>query len=261
MQHPQAVDFGQLTQRIEQGHRKALFRTIVLSFATVAAAAIVLMLTLNAIRDADSKLDTLNRQIAVAETANQKAQADLKSALDRATALQARVTELNSQVAQSQTQIKTLSEQLAASKKALAEALNLEKYVYDLKWGDLKEMYVDYGPASEILGVVENLKNRVHWGMSNTAAGGYNSPGFAKLVLQQLNRIPANGDLGNLPRDTGAPHGGDIVVYSSGYHLFYFRDRAKREFVVGMTPFGVVSLNYDFDTARAGILRTGFPPN
>jgi hypothetical protein len=254
MQRPQPIDFDQLSLRIEQGHRKTLFRTILLGFTTVAVAAAVLVFTLNAIWDADQKLYRVNQAIEAADAAKEKAQADLKLAQDKVVSLQARVTELNTQVTQSQAQIKALSKQLA-------EALNLQKQVYNLNWSDLKMMYVDNGSASEILGVIQNLKDHVHWGMSNTAAGGYNSPGFAKLVLQQLHRIPADGELGSLPRDNEPPRVGDIVVYDSGYHLFYFRDHEKREFVIGMTPFGVVSLNYDFDTGRAGVLRTGFTPN
>lgn len=259
MSRSERADFDALSLRIEQGHRKALVRTIVLCVATVMVAAFVLQFTLREIWDANLKLDTVNTQIAAADVANKKAQDDLKAAQAQVIALQARVTELNSQVTQSQAQIKTLSGQLADSKKALAEALNLEKQVYNLKWDDLKAMFVEYGPASEVLDVIHNVKNNVHWGMSNTAAGGYNSPGFAALVLQQLHRLPASGGLASLPRENGPPNAGDIVVYDSGYYLFYFRDRANKEFVIGMTPFGVVSLNYDFGVVRAGVLRTGFP--
>ncbi len=261
MARSEPADFDVLSQRIEQGHRKALVRTILLSVATVAVAAFVLWFMLREIHDANGKLADLNAQIAVADTANKKAQEDLKAAQARTTDLQTRVNALNSQVAQSQAQIKTLNDRLSETKDALAAALNLEKDVYKLNWGDLKMMAVDNGAASEILEVIERLKDRVYWTRSNKPGGGYSSPGFAALVLQQLHRLPANGDLNSLPHDDGPPNLGDIVLYKSGYALFYFRDHAKKEFVVGLTPFGVVSLNYDFDTARAAVIRTGFQPH
>jgi hypothetical protein len=67
--------------------------------------------------------------------------------------------------------------------------------------------------------------------MSNTPEGGYNSPGFAQLIWQELGRAPAFTDL---PRDAGEPRP-----------------------VVGMTPFGIAALNYDFGVARVAVLRTG----
>jgi hypothetical protein len=151
-----------------------------------------------------------------------------------------------------------LQKALADSKKALAEALDLGKYVYKLNWGETKMMFVEFGSAAPILEVVTNLKGRVHWGMSNTQAGGYNSPGFATLVMQQLHKLPIGGNLDSLPRDNGTPNVGDIVVYDSGYHMFYFRDHDRREFVLGMTPFGVTALNYEFGSKRVGIIHTGF---
>jgi hypothetical protein len=265
MQRLEPLDFDQLSARIEQGHRRALLRTMLLSFAIVAVAAAVLLFTLNAIRKADGQLNTLNQQlnglqqqIAAADDAKEKAQGELKSAREQAATLQAQGATLRAQAATLQAQTATLQAQVNELKSALADALNLKKHVYNLNWAELKLIAVENGPATEVLEVIQNLKDNTRWGLSNTAAGGYNSPGFAELVLQRLHRLPAAGGLGGLPRDDGSPRAGDIVVYDSGYHLFYFRDHEKREFVVGMTPLGVVSLNYDFDTGRAGVLRTGF---
>ena len=40
--------------------------------------------------------------------------------------------------------------------------------------------------------------------------------------------------------------------------MFYFRDRAGTEFVVGMTPIGILALLYEFGPRRLAVLRTGF---
>jgi len=105
-----------------------------------------------------------------------------------------------------------------------------------------------------VLEVIEQRRQDVHWGMANTPEGGYNSPGFARLVWQQLGRQPA---FEQLPRDNADPHPGDIVIYESGYHLYFFRDYQQNPFVVGMTPFGITALNYDFGVKRVAVLHTG----
>jgi hypothetical protein len=164
------------------------------------------------------------------------------------------------QIEAAKAQVGELEAQLAEAKQALANALDLGKHIYTLDWGELKMMYLENGPAVQVLEKVEDLKDHVRWGLANTPEGGYTSPGFAQLILQQLHRLPPEGDLSQLPRDNGPPQPGDVVVYASGYNLFYFRDHERREFVIGMTPFGVASLNYDFGVERVGVLRSGFPP-
>lgn len=279
MAHTASGDLDHLTARIEQGQRKAVVRTAVLSIGTVAAAALVLFFTLREIVDARQQLGAVNSQIATANTAKQSAQTALKTTQDALKAAETRATTRAQQVnalegkltvaqkalgdsqkalGESQKALTESQSALAESKKALAEALNLGKSVYKLNWGELKMMFVEFGSAAPILDVIAGIKDRTHWGMSNSPAGGYNSPGFALLVLHKLNKIPANGTLAGLARDNGAPNIGDVVVYESGYHMFYFRDHERREFVVGMTPFGVTALNYEFGSKRVGVIHTGF---
>ena len=279
MANTASVNLEHLSERIEQGQRKAVIRTIVLSILTVAVAALFLVFTLREIEDARQQLSTVNSQIATANAAKESAQAAFKTAQDalksaqdalksaeaRATtlaqqvsALDAKLNDAQKSLADSQRALADSQKALADSKKALAEALDLGKYVYKLNWGETKMMFVEFGSAAPILEVVTNLKGRVRWGMSNTQAGGYNSPGFATLVMQQLHKLPVNGNLDSLPHDNGTPNVGDIVVYDSGYHMFYFRDHDRREFVLGMTPFGVTALNYEFGSKRVGIIHTGF---
>lgn len=267
-----------LDRRIERAHRTALVRTVVLSIAVVAAAVVFLWFIVQQAERANARLQELNTQIdtakaaaatadarvatanaqaamanaqaaraaerlAAAEAAHAKAEAELKTARDRTAKLQQQITELEGK--------------LAASQKALAAALDLQKHVYKLDWSELKMMSAESSGAARLLEKIFAQKDRVHWGMSNTPAGGYNSPGFATLILQQINRLPAGRSLNELPREDGPPRLGDIVVYESGYSLFFFRDHLKREFVIGMTPLGVLALNYDFGVRRVAVLRTG----
>lgn len=273
-----SANFSSLTARIEQGQRKALIRTIVLSIATIVVAGLVLVFTLEQIESARTRLATVKDEIAAANAGKVKAEAalaatqtTLKSTEDALEAAQSHASELTQQVnelqgkldasrkslADSQNALTASQAALEESKKALAKAFDLNKYVYTLNWGETKMMFVEFGRSAPILEVVTQLKNRVHWGLSNTMDGGFTSPGFAQLVLQQLHKLPANGSLDGLPHDNGAPNVGDIVLYQGGYALFYFRDHTNKEFVVGMTPFGVTALTYDFGTPRTGVIRTG----
>jgi hypothetical protein len=260
-----------LDRRIERAHRTALVRTVVLSVAVVAAAAAFLSFIVQQAERANTRLQELNTQIDTAKTAAAAADARVATANAQAARAAERVASAEAAHAKAEAELKTAQDQtaklqqqitelegkLAASQKALAEALDLQKNVYKLNWDELKMMAAESGAAAQLLEKIFGQKDRVRWGMSNTPAGGYNSPGFATLILQQVNRLPAGRSLNELPRGDGPPRLGDVVVYESGYSLFFFRDHLRREFVIGMTPLGVLALNYDFGSRRVAVLRTG----
>jgi len=275
---PASATVEPLDRRIERVHRTALIRTVVLGVAVVAAAAAFLWFIVRQAEQANAQLHALNAQIETARTAAATANARVAAANEQAARAAERVTAAESartraeaelktaqdalksavdQTTKLQQQITELEGKLAAAQKALAAALDLQKHVYKLNWDELKMMSAESGAAAGLLEKIFQQKDRVHWGMSNTPAGGYNSPGFATLILQQVNRLPPGRSLAELPREDGAPRLGDVVVYESGYSLFFFRDHARREFVIGMTPLGVLALNYDFGSRRVAVLRTG----
>jgi flagellar biosynthesis chaperone FliJ len=258
-----SADFQQLGERIERAHRRSLIRTVALSVATVVIAALFLVFTWRELDRANMRLSETNAKIAEAVAARAKAERDLnsaqaalKSSVEQATKLQQQISSLTSELARSKEELARSKEQLEHTKQQLADALNLDKYKYNLRMGQLKMMAVETPAAQHVLNVIERL-SKVPWGLSNTPSGGYNSPGFAELVLHELGRLPPGANLGSLPHDSGAPRLGDIVVYDAGYHLFYFRDHEKQEFVMGMTPLGVLALKYDFGSRRTEVLRTG----
>ncbi len=221
-----------------------------LSIATLVVAGGLLVFTGFQIREADRQLNEVQSKITQANQANVSAQSDLKNTQDQLHAALAEVQSLQGQVTD-------LQAQLDAAKKQLSDALDLSKHAYTLHWDDLKLLYVQNGNAGEVLVKIEQLRNTVKWGMANTPAGGYNSPGYAELVLKQLGHVPNGTSIASLPHDDGPPRAGDVVVYASGYNLFYFRDQNGQEFVVGMTPLGILSLNYDFGVKREAVLHTG----
>jgi hypothetical protein len=244
-----------LQQRISRGQRAAMLRTAVLSFGIVVVAALFLWFTLRELSKAQTELASVESRIAAAAAA-QKVAEDARVAAEQQRAeaegklkdAQAAVAQLSGQVADLQKQIDGLQDRLKA-------VLDLDRYAYNLDWRDLKMIAAASGDAYQVLEVIDRRRQDVHWDMSNTPERGYNSPGFARLVWEELGRQPP---FDRLPRETGEPHPGDIVVYESGYTMFFFRDHEQKPFVVGMTPFGVTALNYDFGAKPVAVLRTGF---
>jgi len=250
----ETAGLGDLQSRIVSGQRAAMLRTAVLSFGIVAVAAAFLWFTLHKLSQAQAELAGVETRIAAATQAQQTAEAARAAAEQQRADAEGKLQEAQTAVAQLTQQVGDLQKQTADLKTQLTAALDLERHVYNLNWGDLKMIAASSGNAYEVLDVIERRRQDVHWGMANTPEGGYNSPGFARLVWQQLGRPPA---YEQLPRDIGDPHPGDIVIYESGYQLYFFRDYEQKPFVVGMTPFGITALNYDFGVKRVGVLRTG----
>jgi hypothetical protein len=276
-----------LDLRIARANRTALVRTAVLCVAVIVAAAAFLWFIVRQAEEASAQLQGLKTQIetaskaaaaaddrvkeantqaaratervTAAEAARTKTEAELKAAQEALKSAADQAAAAAAQAAKLQQQITDLEAKLAESQKALADAIDLQKHVYKFNWDELKMMSAESSGAAYLLEKLMSQKDRVHWGMSNTQAGGYNSPGFATLILQQLNRLPAGRSVSELPRADGPPHLGDVVMYASGYAMFFFRDhtREKKEFVIGMTPRGVLALNYDFGSRQVAVYRTG----
>lgn len=170
--------------------------------------------------------------VAVSE-AKEKMSADLES-------YRKQIVSLQGELAESQSHYKELQTQLR-------EAAKFDDHRYELNWAEVKSIAVRLRGAEEIFVRISELQQRgTGWDMSNMLQKGFNSPGFAEHVLRR--------PLSELER-TRAPKPGDIVIYDSGYAMFYFEDRDRTRFVVGMTPIGIVALQYDFGAKQLYALR------
>lgn len=80
---------------------------------------------------------------------------------------------------------------------------------------------------------------------------GVNSPTYVAMLLKLIPQ-PVSLSIDQetlkqlLPLQNKQPQIGDVVYYEAGMTLFYFKDYSGRPLVIGMTPVGVVALNYDF---------------
>jgi hypothetical protein len=139
----------------------------------------------------------------------------------------------------------------------LREASNMRRHLRDQRpILYAKALSMRYHRAGQLYTALHALvTDDAHWGYDNTMAGGFTSPGYATFILQNITHGPVAID--KFPIRSGLPHPGDLVRYPTGYAMFYFpAAEGDREFVRGMTPFGVASLDPNF----ARILKVQITP-
>lgn len=152
-----------------------------------------------------------------------------------------------------------LRRELDETQALLARTLELSQYRFDVTPVTVKMISSRHPREAEILRFIIELREQgVGWHLGGQAPeDGFDSPSFAEFVLRQFRLAPGGATAGltlleasrrlydTLPR-ARSPQVGDLVFYPSGYVMFYFVDRQDRPFVIGMTPFGIVALKWDF---------------
>jgi len=108
--------------------------------------------------------------------------------------------------------------------------------------------------------VLELRRQRVPYSVAGQSLNeGFDSANFAAFVLRDQNLL---GDeqkteslLANISRiwkespAVRQPYPGDLVFYADGYVFFYFEDRFRGPFIIGMTSFGILALDFKFAKA------------
>lgn len=173
-------------------------------------------------------------------------QRELDGATQRLTELQAKLT--------------AVEKQLEADEKALQATTNLKQYEHPVGMMTVKEMFgrSQLQRQAQLLLSILELKDRTGWRVGGrTPTEGFDSPRFAAYLLQNRHLRDVSEALGNsvnsaqdairqaLPSEP-EPAIGDVVFYSTGYTMFFFKDERGKAFVIGMTPFGVLALDPSF---------------
>jgi hypothetical protein len=96
---------------------------------------------------------------------------------------------------------------------------------------------------------MQDASRGIKFGAGETDAAGYTSPGYAAHLLASAG---VTGPINSLPARQGTPRNGDIFIYAGNYTMFYYRIQNK-EFVIGMTPLGVLALDPAFGTRTSVI--------
>ena len=195
-------------------------------------------------QDLTVKMNGLQGQLKDAQTQLDAKLGELKIAQEKVDALQSQVTDLE---------------------KLLRESVNLQKYTYTGElFTAMKQIYnraLDLGrePVGNIFEQAMRLRDVPFKIDGNSPNEGFNSPAFAAYILQQVDLLPVRAEtisnaqqlLDLFPKRGGDIRDGDLLIYPSGYCMFYYYDYAGRPFVIGMTPLGVLALNPDFATPLA----------
>jgi len=137
------------------------------------------------------------------------------------------------------------------------QAQGLKRFIYN---GDLNlvlksmldeqafDLLLDIGTTQE--------GGKTEWHPGGVGPSQFDSPGFAVYMLEKHDLISGDPEkihysLINTLHPTTTPTDGDLVFYEGGYTMFYFYDTEEaRPFVIGMTPLGIVAMDYDFAPIR-----------
>jgi hypothetical protein len=166
---------------------------------------------------------------------------------------------IRKQLADTTTTLDDTQKRLDAAEEQLRHSTDIASHVRPLDLGDVKMLAGRFGKASRYLIAVTEISQSpmIRWGLANTPAGGFTSPGFAQFILQRTGS--PNVAIESLPVREGPPHPGDLIRYYSGYTLFYFPATdapSHAAFVIGMTPYGVGALTPDFGVPRIDVRIT-----
>lgn len=125
------------------------------------------------------------------------------------------------------------------------------------------------GPQ-ELFIEIKELQDRSTKFNSNgkTPEDGFSSSAMISFVLKKkgyLKSVTTNASQLSdaLPTSNGKLKSGDIIIYKSGYAMLYIRyvndsnNTDVLEFVIGMTPFGILELKPDF-TEKLKVLRPNY---
>jgi hypothetical protein len=183
-----------------------------------------------------------------------------RAAQDELTQVRETLTATTNKLNDTETQLKKLEKQVAELSEQLKLAKHFDDYYYhgDLMTDVYKNAWnMDYqGSARPGVGaladkIFDNLE--IDFRINGTSfTEGVNSPTYVAMILGLMSPPALSIDQGALmqflPLQKKEPQVGDVVYYDDGLTLFYFEDEQGQKLVMGMTPFGVVALNYDFAT-------------
>jgi uncharacterized protein YoxC len=207
-----------------------------------------------ALTAAKQQLDQVGKDLAAVTAQKQAADQELSTA-------KAEITQLADTKQQLQQKVTELNEQADNAVKQVQQSTDYKQHLHPLDWTMSKELY---SVSDRVAGLLEAIlsyskqgsDHPLKFSLANDPAKGFTSPGFARFILKK--QVPDQDlELGSLPLQTEAPKNGDIIQYDGGYAMFYFENPSSHDnFVVGMTPLGIVAVDRKFGPKELRILRS-----
>ncbi len=153
--------------------------------------------------------------------------------------------------------------ELDETKAQLSKATDFKSLAHPLTMREVKKIASRQYESRQgvVLGEIQSLQMMgVSWHLSGQSPTvGFDSPSFAAYVLEQqgisVGELQSGTKISTQLRENlesvNEPAPGDLLFYPGGYVLFYYIDTKNDPFVIGMTPFGIVSLDPNFDKPEA----------
>jgi cell wall-associated NlpC family hydrolase len=248
--------FRDIEARIAGRERASIVRTAVVSLAIVAVAGVFLWFAVRELNEVTAELEAARVDLSRVEAARDEAEAALAG-------LRTQADGARQEAAAARRESEALRAELATVQAQLRESAVFVRHVYQLDWRVAKEIAARSNGAAELLQRIEYLSgdSSIRWNTANEPGKGFNSPGFAGYVLQQMGVLPQDlppaQALERLPLVDEPPELGDVVVYDGGFAMFWFEDPRGGAFVIGMTVMGIVALEPEFGPRRLGVRHTG----
>ncbi|HYQ58494.1 MAG TPA: hypothetical protein VEP89_14230 [Draconibacterium sp.] len=180
------------------------------------------------------------------------------------TILKQEKSELEENISNLNTTLSEKADSIAEMRKVMELAVNYKNKRYEFNFAVDKELYSRYPKQAEMLSAIRSMieEGQVGWELGgNSQETGFDSPSFASFMINRHSKTKVEAQnryqLQNELTTSSSPEVGDIVFYEHGYAMFYFEYR-NRPFVVGMTPLGLSSLQYDFGPKRLGFGKVDY---
>lgn len=180
------------------------------------------------------------------------------------TILKQEKSELERNIQNLSTIISEKADSIAEMRKVMELAVNYKDKRYEFNYAVDKQLYSRYPKQTQMLSEMRDMieSGQVKWKLGgNTPETGFDSPSFASFMINRhaktkvdaQNRYQLRTEL----TTSSSPEVGDVVFYEHGYAMFYFEYHNK-PFVVGMTPLGLSSLQYNFGPQRLGFGKVDY---
>lgn len=191
---------------------------------------------------------------------------ELVQARNQLSTATAYVKKLDQQVTKLQTQVVEQTVSLSEMNRKLDDLINLGRHTF---LGDVlissRHISQTHPKQTEILEDIIQMREK---GVGFKEGGfspetGFDSPSFVAYLLEKHDLLKITNpsqryNLMNLLQKIEQPLIGDIVFYDSDYTMFFFQDEQKNPFVIGMTPIGILALEYNFANIR-GFGNVSYP--
>jgi hypothetical protein len=195
-----------------------------------------------------SKLTAIRSELSAASEQLQATTNELKATTGQLDAIKHDLADARKALSDSQSQIAKSQAEIDALRAKLNQVFDFKQHIVPITEIDEKLAYSALGPKGFDLVrlAMDDARRKLPFNGANDPAKGFISPGYAQYLL---GKVGIHQTIESLKPRLGQPKNGDIIVFAPAYAMFYFSiPEVHKEFVIGMTPEGVLSLDPNFGT-------------